>query len=185
MRKLLYIAIASAALTCLTISCEESTWDLYEEWRVANEEWLAEQQALTDSDGTPYYTQIVPSWYPKSGVLIHYFNDRSLTEGNLTPLVNSTVDVKYIGRLYNDEAFDSSYTQTTWGDSIYRVQPINTIVGWQVALTNMRVGDSARVIIPFMEAYGVSTTSSTIPPYSNLAFDIKLVDIYKYEMPNY
>lgn len=184
MRKLLYLALAAISLMWITISCDDnSSWNTYEKWRVDNEEWLAKQETLTNPDGTPYYTKIVPGWYPKSGVLIHYFNDRTLTEGNLEPLVNSTVDVKYIGRLYNDEAFDSSFNNTAWGDSIYRVQPLNTIVGWQIALTNMRVGDSARVVIPFMEAYGVSTTSA-IPPYSNLVFDIKLVDIYRYEMSN-
>lgn len=169
--------------TVVISSCDtEDTWDDYKEWREANQAWLVEQTNLTNPDGTPFYTKISPAWYPQSGVLIHYFNDRSLTAGNLQPLVNSTVDVKYIGRLYNNVAFDSSFTQTANGDSIFRTQPTNTIVGWQIALTDMRVGDSARVIIPFMEAYGTQTSTS-IPPFSNLSFDIKLVDIYRYELP--
>lgn len=182
MKKLIYLAFTAIVLITVSVSCDSSsTWEEYEEWRVSNEEWLTKQLLLKNDDGTPYYTEIKPAWYPMSGVLIHYFNDRSQTEGNLRPLVNSTVDVKYIGRFYNDVAFDSSYTLTANGDSIFRVQPINTVVGWQIALTDMRVGDSARVVIPFMEGYGTSTVGS-IPPYSNLVFDMKLVDIYKYEL---
>lgn len=183
MKKLLYTTLSAIVFVSIMISCnDDSTWDDYQEWREVNQSWLEEQQLLKNADGTPYYTNIAPAWYPKSGVLIHYFNDRALTAGNLQPMITSTVDVKYIGRFYNDAAFDSSYTQTANGDSIFRTQPINTIVGWQIALTDMRVGDSARVVVPFMEAYGVSSTGS-IPPFSNLVFDIKLVDIYKYELP--
>ena len=56
-------------------------------------------------------------------MLAHWFNDRKLTQGNLKPYYTSTVDVKYIGRLYNDEPFDSSYTlMADYGDSIFRTK---------------------------------------------------------------
>ena len=89
--------------------------------------------------------------------------------------------MKYIGRLYNDVPFDSSFTTTTYGDSIFRTKPSGTITGWQIALTDMRVGDSARVVIPYGQGYQALSTGS-IPPYSTLVFDIKLVDIYSYEL---
>lgn len=186
MRFLTYIVFAAIIATSLFAgACSgDSTWDLYEEWREANDEFYNEQLTLTDDDGSLFYSLLAPSWYPTSGVLIHYFNDRSETEGNLSPLVTSTVDVKYIGRLYNDEPFDSSYTNTTYGDSIFRTQPSGTIAGWQIALTDMRVGDSARVVVPYMQGYETSTTGSILP-YSTLVFDIKLVDIYRYELANY
>lgn len=173
-----------SALLAMTFSgCgDDSTWQQYEEWRQANDEFYYAQVDLKDADGTPFYKQLSPAWYPGSGVLIHYFNDRAKTEGNLSPMVNSTVDVKYIGRLYNDVAFDSSFTQTANGDSIFRTQPSSTIEGWQIALTDMRVGDSCRVVIPYPQGYQAQSTGS-IPPYSTLVFDIKLVDIYSYELP--
>ena len=108
---------------------------------------------------------------------MHYFNDRSLTEGNLTPLSTSTVSVKYIGRLYNNEPFDSSYLAT---DSLFTTKVGDVISGWGIALQHMRVGDSVRVVIPYQQAYG-ATQSGSILPYSNLQFDIKLVDIPLYE----
>lgn len=177
---LLFILVVLGSM--LVTGCgDDSTWDQYEEWRKTNDNFYLSQLDVKNPDGTPFYTQLKPSWYPTSGVLIHYFNDRSKTAGNLSPMVNSTVDVKYIGRLYNNEPFDSSFTATTYGDSIFRTKPSGTISGWQIALTDMRVGDSARVVIPYGQGYEAQSTGS-IPPYSTLIFDIKLVDIYRYEL---
>ena len=90
--------------------------------------------------------------------------------------------MKYIGRLYNDVPFDSSYLQTaSYGDSLFRTQPSSVIQGWTIALLDMRVGDSARVVIPYNLGYG-SSGSGVIPPYSTLVFDMKLVDIPFFEV---
>ncbi|MDE6048574.1 MAG: FKBP-type peptidyl-prolyl cis-trans isomerase [Paramuribaculum sp.] len=181
MKKIFFLAIIFISTIVAVSSCsDDSTWDTYKEWRETNEQFYQNQKLLKNSDGTQYYTELQPNWFPNSGVLIHYFNDRALTEGNLVPLVSSTVDVKYKGWLCNDVAFDSSYTATADGDSIFRTMPSQTIVGWQVALTNMAVGDSARVVIPWSLAYGTQSTGAILP-FSSLVFDIKLVDIYSYQ----
>ncbi len=165
------------------MSCMKDTdWELYETWRNENNEWYIACTKKTNPDGTPYYTALSPDWYPQSGVLIHYFNDRKLTEGNLSPLMTSTVDMIYIGHLYNDSIFDSSYSNTQYGDSIFRTQACNVIEGWQIALNDMRVGDTCEVIIPYPQAYG-SSGSGSILPYSTLRFNMKLVRIPGYEIP--
>ncbi len=182
MKKLPYILLLTLFIVGLT-SCfgdGDDNWDEYREWRETNENWLAEQALKKNTDGSDYYTKLVPVWDEKAYVLIHYFNNRKLTEGNLSPLYTSTVDVKYIGRLYNDEAFDSSYTQTTYGDSIYRTKCNAVIAGWTIALEDMRVGDSCEVIIPYQQGYMASQVG-VIPPYSCLKFNMKLVDIPYYE----
>lgn len=46
----------------------------------------------------------------------------------------------------------------------------------------MRVGDSAQVVIPYLEGYGVSGSGSILP-FTTLVFNIKLVDIPAYEIP--
>ena len=66
------------------------------QWRNANNAWLADMQALKNSDGTPYYNMIVPRWDPSSFVLIHYFNERTTDPNALKPLYTSTVDVRSI-----------------------------------------------------------------------------------------
>ena len=48
----------------------------------------------------------------------------------------------------------------------------------------MRCGDTAQVVLPYGVAYG-SQNLGDIPPYSNLRFNIRLVDIPYYEKPPY
>ncbi len=182
MKQILTIIASFLMLSCLSGCLGNGEWEKYETWRLENNKWYESMVNLHDSDGNPYFKRLSPSWNQSSGVLIHYFNDRSLTAGNLSPLMTSTVDVKYLGRLYNDQAFDSSYLNTAdYGDSIYRTQPYQNIEGWQIALNDMHVGDSAEVIIPYTQAYGSSGTTM-IPPYTALKFYIKLVGIPAYEI---
>ncbi len=176
----LIFIIATIAIGCS--SDDNNVWEEYADWREANINWFNEQQNRTNDDGSKYYTQLEPSWYAGQHILIHYFNDRKLTEGNLSPLYTSTVDVKYKGWLYNGESFDSSYGNTaTYGDSLYRVRCNNVILGWSAALEDMRIGDSCEIVIPYQMAYGEQNTGS-IKPYSALKFHIKLVDIPFYQI---
>ena len=59
-----------------------------------------------------------------------------------------------------------------------RSQLSNLIDGWAAAVCNMNVGDTAEVIVPYALGYG-TTSSGSVPAYSNLKFNIRLVDIYK------
>lgn len=176
MKKLLLIfpLIAIALAAC---NEDEDSLDNYVEWLEANNNWLNEQANLRNQDGSPYYTKLTSEWNSNAYVLIHYFNDRKLTEGNLSPLYTSTIAVKYAGRLYDNTPFDSSYKQT---DSLYVAQLSDNISGWWIALSDMRVGDSATVVIPAAQAYGTASMGS-VPPFSVLQFDIKLVDIPHYQ----
>jgi hypothetical protein len=178
--KQLPIYILLAVMAAMAVACgdseEQKTWDEYTDWRETNEAWLNEQAALTNADGTPYYTKLVPDWNQGGYVLIHYFNDRELTKGNLSPIYTSTVDVKYIGKLYDDEPFDSSYLSASPADSVSRLALTSVIEGWVIAATNMHVGDSCEVLVPYSQGYGATATGS-IKPYSALKFGIKLVGV--------
>lgn len=195
---LLFIFAAFLIPSC-SLDPEEDPWAYYEDWRLQNEAWL---QAANDSlgpDGEPYYERIEPGYNTGAYILMHFFNDRAATEGNLKPLYTSTVDVKYYGRLMNGEPFDSSYNLTySFGDSIFRfaidgsyanpeaddpTSEISVIDGWKIAVMNMHVSDSCEVIIPYQLAYGMTGRDTTIVPYTNLKFNIKLVDIPAYEKP--
>lgn len=187
MKKLIYytgLIVGLFSIVCSVTSCNDddddvkNTWKEYEKWRDLNTEFFDEQKYSVDDNGHPYYSTVIAQWNPGAEILIHYFNDRSLTVGNLKPLLTSTVDVKYRGMLCTGVAFDSSYLRT---DSIFRTRLSNTIEGWWIALCNMNVGDSARVIIPYGVAYK-GTGQGSIPPYSTLVFDVKLVDIPYYEV---
>lgn len=176
------IILFSALMLFATVACndDDDTWEKYTDWRNTNESWIQEQANRKNSDGTPYFTKLVPAWDNQAYVLIHYFNDTTLTDG-LRPLFTSTVDVKYAGYLYDGTLFDSSYSLTANGDSIYRTKCSNVIRGWAIALEEMQCGDSCEVVIPYQQAYNASEYGS-IKPYSCLKFNIKLVDIPYYEV---
>ncbi len=63
---------------------------------------------------------------------------------------------------------------------IYRSQVSGNVQGFAIALMDMRCGDTAEVVVPYGLAYG-SQDRGTIKPYSNLQFNIRLVDIPNYE----
>ncbi len=175
MKKLFYITAAAVMAVAMLGSCMgDNVADEFKDWRESNTAWYNQQAA------SGQYTTLIAPWDPSAQVLVKWHNDRSLTAGNLSPLITSTVDVKYRGRLYDDTPFDSSYLNTTPADSIYRTAVNNNIEGWMIALTNMRVGDSCTVIVPYPQGYGSSNRSDLLKPFSMLVFDIKLVDIVGY-----
>ena len=85
-----------------------------------------------------------------------------------------TVTVHYTGRLMDGRVFDSS---------VERGEPIDFVLGegrvikgWDEGVALMKKGEKATLIIPFDLAYG-SRQMGMIPPYSNLVFDIEIIDI--------
>ena len=184
MKKLPFIIILLAVIAVACAKGEESTWDKYKDWREVNNNWLAEQLSRTNPDGTPYFQKIVPDWNPGAFVLIHYFNDRAETEGKLSPIYTSTVDVRYMLHLYNDTPVDSSSNLTQNGPGIFRCRLNEMIQGWAMAIPDMRCGDTAEIIVPYGVAYGAQTQSG-MNPYSNLRFNVRLVNIAHLESSPY
>lgn len=187
MKRIIPVIFAcAAAMAFITTGCgdtDENAYDLslYTAWRAENDAWLKEMQARKNADGTPYYTTVIPAWNPQAFVLMHFYNDRSLTAGNLVPLYNSTVDVRYNAYTCDGERFDSSTLINSYGKlGIARFECNNTIQGWSIAMEQMHVGDTAEVIIPYNVGYGTQLSAS-LKPFSNLRFQIRLEDIYAYE----
>lgn len=161
----------------MTASCDSddtTVAEQYKDWREFNENWMAEQNALTEQDGTPYYRTVVGPADPQAFVLYHPVGE--VNTGNLTPLYTSTVKANYTLRLANDSVMDKGTGFVT------QLNSSGLINGWSIALMQMHVGDSATVLIPYAQGYGESGNGSSIPPYSNLRFDIRLVDIVAYQI---
>ena len=175
MKKFFYIIMAVVALTMLDSCLGKSVYDEYKDWRQKNDAWYEQQVA------SGQYTTIIASWDPSAQVLMRWHNDTMLTKDNLKPLITSTVDVKYRLSLYDGTPTDSSYLSTSPADSIFRSVISSSVEGRMIALTHMHVGDSCTVIVPYQQGYGSTKMNNTLLPYSNLIFDIKLVDIYKYK----
>ena len=90
------------------------------------------------------------------------------------PTAGQTITVHYTGRLMDGRVFDSS---------VERGEPIDFILGegrvikgWDEGVALMKKGEKATLVIPFDLAYG-SRQTGIIPPYSNLVFDIEIIDI--------
>lgn len=175
MNRKYFILPALAAILMPLASCLKSEVDDYDEWREKNDAYLK-------TIDTREYELIKPDWAPQNSVYIKWHNDRTLTADNLVPLSNSTVDMKYELEDIEGNKIQNSYGAAS-GDSVYRSQPNNNVIGMCIAMTTMHVGDSATLIIPYQSGYG-SETKSDIKPYSNLIYHIKIKDIKAFEKPN-
>lgn len=179
MKKILYILplLAMMFTSCLKDD-DDNNFD-YGAWRKLNDAYITQAENQTEN-GQKVYTKITADWAPNDYVLVKWHNDRSLTEKNLVPLSNSTVNIKYELEDVEGTAIENSYSNTEYGDSIYQSQPNRNIVGMWLALTNIHEGDSVTLVIPSGSGYGLTQTGS-IMPFSTLIFHVKLKKIVKYD----
>ncbi len=93
----------------------------------------------------------------------------------ITPKAGDTLTVHYTGYLLNGEKFESSRDgATTPITFVYKVQGM--IPGFDEALSFLDKGGKGRFYLPYYLAYG-HRHSGPIKAYSDLIFDIELVDI--------
>ena len=96
-------------------------------------------------------------------------------EGNgEKPEVGKMVKVHYTGKLLDGTVFDSS---------VERGEPISipfgvgqVIPGWDEGIQLMSKGEKGVLYIPYYLAYGDRQAGDKIVPFSNLVFDVELVD---------
>ncbi len=92
--------------------------------------------------------------------------------------VDSTVTVKYTGKLFNGEVFDQ-----TPGDNTSQFVLSGLIPGWQKGIPLVKEGGKIRLLIPSTLAYGFrgsreqSYGTVTIPTASCLDFEIEVTDV--------
>lgn len=93
-------------------------------------------------------------------------------EGDRCPRHGNVITVNYKGSLISGKVFDNSWERGY--PEAFRLSDL--IVGWQIALTQMHVGDHWMVYIPWEAGYG-SRANGPIPAYSTLIFEVELVAI--------
>ena len=180
LRKLLPAIMMCGAGVGLTACFDdaESTAEKYKDWRELNEKYVQNEEARTEN-GKPYYTRITPTWAPNAYVLVHWHNDRSLTQNNLSPMDNSTVQITYELFDIDGNRISDSFAKA---DSIYTSRPNQNIIGMWAAMTHMNVGDSVTMVIPSQAGYG-EIPNGDIKPYSTLVYNVKMKAITAYEIP--
>jgi peptidylprolyl isomerase len=99
--------------------------------------------------------------------------DTVVGEGEVVP-EGATITAHYTGALVKDGTiFQSSHD---FGDAI--TFGLNQVIkGWTKGVPGMKVGGVRRLVIPAAMAYGSARASASIPPNSDLVFDIELVKI--------
>lgn len=84
--------------------------------------------------------------------------------------------MKYYGTLAKDgKMFDQNYTDKT--GFAFTLGQGQVIEGWDKGLVGMKPGGVRRLVVPAAQAYGNASPSETIPPNSDLVFEVKLLKV--------
>ena len=85
-----------------------------------------------------------------------------------------TISTHYTGKLFNDDKFDSSWDRNQSFDIKYKEQGL--ISGFEEGLSIVGKGGKVTVYIPYFLGYGEKGVS-VIPSYSDLIFELEILDI--------
>ena len=112
--------------------------------------------------------------------------------GTYMPKNNDSIRVHYNGRLIPTEThpqgynFGRSYYGYTLDETIDvpALMGVNGLVsGFKTAIMNMVVGDRWVIYVPYFLGYNATEqTTSSIPGYSTLIFDVNLARVYQYKI---
>lgn len=144
---------------------------------------LAEQQVyidkikdLSEADYTTKMYEEVKRQYPDaklspSGLV--YIIER---QGEATTAqAGDKLSVHYRGTFRTSgKQFDSSYDRKQPMDFTFKENRM--IPGFEEGLAMMGKGGKGKIIIPYFQAYGAQGRPGAIPPYSDLVFDLEMVD---------
>ena len=171
----------------LLFSCsEESTEeDEYANWEERNDAMTNQWASNSSLRKIKCYTKDQTT----TGANSDYVYVEVLEEGSGTesPLFTDSVWMAFRGRLIPTTSYPDGlvFDQTYTNDFSWRTADMTKgsagsfIEGFTTALMNMHRGDHWRVHVPYQLGYGTSTSSSSvIPAYSDLTFDIALLDFW-------
>lgn len=205
MKKLLSITLLFCGLLSF-VSCaeDEGTTEEFAEWQTKNETYwsslytstlqkMASGNASVDTirkwslQNQTVFAGITTTYAPEDYIIVEKLVNGT---GEVSPAYSDSVAVHYQGRLIPSTTYTSGYIfdkSTGWNDSynLDIMKPSSFAVsglvdGFTTALLKMHVGDRWKVYIPYQLGYGTSTSSSSsIPAYSTLIFDITLTKIWR------
>jgi FKBP-type peptidyl-prolyl cis-trans isomerase len=99
---------------------------------------------------------------------------KTIQEGNgQHPSSGTTVNVHYTGKFENGNIFDSSLSRGT--PFSFTLNAGQVIRGWDIAVGSMKKGEKSIFFIPSELAYGERGAGTSIPPNTDLIFEIQLL----------
>lgn len=176
------LAICSCSLLAACSLDKDEPADPNSEWRELNDNWITAKAEEKDADGKNVYEKVTVPWDPNAYVLMRWHNDRSQTASKLSPISTSTVDVRYEVSNIEGTLVDSSKKSVSPAAGVYRSVLNKNINGWIIGISQMHIGDTCTILIPYNQAYG-SISYGSLAPYSNLEFNVRLVGIPGLEKP--
>ncbi len=131
--------------------------------------------AMSKDEYKAYFLKEVQKKYPKAqqtaSGLVYIIEKEG--EG-AKPVSGNQLSVHYTGTLMNGTEFDSSRD----GQPMTFTYKVNRMVaGFEEGLAMLGKGGRGIFIIPYFDAYGPQGRPGVIPPYSDLVFDLEMVDL--------
>lgn len=81
----------------------------------------------------------------------------------------------YVGYLDDGTKFDSSYDR---GKPFQFVIGSGRVIkGWDIGIMGMKIGGKRKLYVPYQFGYGERQIGQMIKPYSNLHFEVELIDV--------
>ena len=193
-----YLFVCLSLLGFASCSEADDTVEEYANWQSKNETYFEQQyqQHLAASSTTSF----VLKSYAKADslkvdqvahtdcILVDVLPSDFPVVGDKTesPLFTDDVEIYYRGCLLPSLSYPSGYQfdisySDIFASNIVGAEPVmlsvsGVVTGFAIALQHMHRGDYWRVTIPHQLGYGASSSGS-IPAYSTLIFEIRLVDI--------
>ncbi|MCH3991060.1 MAG: FKBP-type peptidyl-prolyl cis-trans isomerase [Prevotella sp.] len=151
------------------IALGDSTWKVFCDWSLA---------------GQIQYGNTVLTHTGVDSIIVHVVQKGT---GSGCPFLTDSVRVHYAAYLINGHCFDCSWTGDELDPSTAVPAGFNVkevIDGFATALMKMHIGDRWTIYIPYHLGYGSSSngtsgTTSYIPAYSMLKFDVTLHSYYR------
>ena len=184
--KYILLSVILFPLVGMVSSCSEddSTIDEFANWQERNEA-VTEQWAASGMKKIRVFTQDDTSTGRNCDYI--YVEVLEVGDGTESPLYTDTVRMAYRGRLIPTTNYADGYVfdETYLGDFSWHTAGMATMAiggsssalvsGFATAVMNMHKGDHWRVHIPYQIGYNTSSSGS-VTAYSNLTFDIALLD---------
>lgn len=199
---LFFATILIAATAMVSCSEEDDTVEEYPDWRNRNETYydnLSDSVRRLIAANPDCGWKRIKNWsYPvvddggadstnSDYIIVEVIESADDTETG-SPLYSDSISVHYTGNLLPSTTytgglmFTSTYVLPFEPDiaTPVRMAVSGTVDGFTTAVMNMRRGDHWKVYIPHELGYGsADNTSSGIPAYSTLIFEIRLVDFWR------
>jgi len=153
-------------------SAQQATNDRRKEFERIQEVIAGKRKAEFDKIAKEKFSDAVKA---KGGTLV-----KIIKQGD-GPVADSgkLLSMMYEGRFTDGRVFDGNMNQkdTTLSKPLeFQLIDGAIIQGWLHALPLLHKGAKASFLIPYSEGYG-ETGFQTIPPYSNLLFDVEVIDV--------